>query len=171
LGASHGLKKRAREEREKREEESCLYRALVESQGRKRSSLSLAATLHSSFSPGVGRPPIATTTNLSAQRNRTQARLRARATINRDSESVGRLGENFRERRNMTGDVSELRMNVAALKRVDPYVKDILETATHVALYTFNGENNEWEKTDIEGALFVYSRIGEPYNSILIMNR
>ncbi|KAL2719621.1 mRNA-decapping enzyme 1A-like [Vespula squamosa] len=68
-------------------------------------------------------------------------------------------------------DLTELRMNVAALKRVDPYVKDILETATHVALYTFNGDNNEWEKTDIEGALFVYSRNGEPYNSILIMNR
>ncbi|KAF7384141.1 hypothetical protein HZH66_012391 [Vespula vulgaris] len=45
------------------------------------------------------------------------------------------------------------------------------QTATHVALYTFNGDNNEWEKTDIEGALFVYSRNGEPYNSILIMNR
>ncbi|XP_043487114.1 mRNA-decapping enzyme 1A [Polistes fuscatus] len=68
-------------------------------------------------------------------------------------------------------DLTELRMNVAALKRVDPYVKDILETATHVALYTFNGDNNEWEKTDIEGALFVYSRNGEPYNGILIMNR
>ncbi|KAK0073900.1 hypothetical protein PV325_009037 [Microctonus aethiopoides] len=62
-------------------------------------------------------------------------------------------------------------MNVAALKRVDPYIKDILETATHVALYTFNADNNEWEKTDIEGALFVYSRNGEPFNSILIMNR
>ncbi|KAG7189258.1 hypothetical protein KM043_008818 [Ampulex compressa] len=68
-------------------------------------------------------------------------------------------------------DITELRMNVAALKRVDPYVKDILGTATHVALYTFNADNNEWEKTDIEGALFVYSRNGEPYNSILIMNR
>ncbi|XP_008548007.1 mRNA-decapping enzyme 1B [Microplitis demolitor] len=68
-------------------------------------------------------------------------------------------------------DVTELKMNMAALKRVDPYVKDILETATHVALYKFNAENNEWEKTDIEGALFVYSRNGEPYNSILIMNR
>ncbi|XP_039309619.1 mRNA-decapping enzyme-like protein [Solenopsis invicta] len=68
-------------------------------------------------------------------------------------------------------DRTELRMNVAALKRVDPYVKDILETATHVALYTFNAEENEWEKTDIEGALFLYSRNGEPYNSILIMNR
>ncbi|KAG5342880.1 DCP1A enzyme, partial [Acromyrmex heyeri] len=68
-------------------------------------------------------------------------------------------------------DRTELRMNVAALKRVDPYVKDILETATHVALYTFNADENEWEKTDIEGALFLYSRNGEPYNSILIMNR
>lgn len=62
-------------------------------------------------------------------------------------------------------------MNVAALKRVDPYVKDIIETATHVALYTFSTDDNEWEKTDVEGALFVYSRNGEPYHSILIMNR
>lgn len=68
-------------------------------------------------------------------------------------------------------DRTELRMNVAALKRVDPYVKDILETATHVALYTFNADENEWEKTNIEGALFIYSRNGEPYNNILIMNR
>ncbi|KAK0174992.1 hypothetical protein PV327_008778 [Microctonus hyperodae] len=68
-------------------------------------------------------------------------------------------------------DLTEFKMNVAALKRVDPYIKDILETATHVALYTFNSDNNEWEKTDIEGALFVYSRNGEPFNSILIMNR
>lgn len=68
-------------------------------------------------------------------------------------------------------DRIELRMNVAALKRVDPYVKDILETATHVALYTFNADENEWDKTDIEGALFLYSRNGEPYHSILIMNR
>ena len=66
---------------------------------------------------------------------------------------------------------SELRMNVAALKRVDPYVKDILGTATHVALYTYNGPSSEWEKTEVEGALFVYSRSGEPYNSFLIMNR
>ena len=73
----------------------------------------------------------------------------------------------------MTTDVMqmELRMNVAALKRVDPYLKDILESASHVALYAFNGNNNEWEKTEIEGALFIYSRMGEPYHSILIMNR
>lgn len=71
----------------------------------------------------------------------------------------------------MAADLVELRMNVAALKRVDPYIKDILGTATQVALYTFCAVKNEWEKTDIEGALFVYSRNGEPFNSILIMNR
>lgn len=68
-------------------------------------------------------------------------------------------------------DVSETRMNVAALKRVDPYVKDILDTATHVALYSFNEDNSEWDKTEVEGALFVYSRNGEPFHSIVIMNR
>lgn len=60
-------------------------------------------------------------------------------------------------------------MNVAALKRADPYARDIVDSATHVALYTF--EENEWEKTNIEGALFVYSRNGEPYHSLVIMNR
>lgn len=62
-----------------------------------------------------------------------------------------------------------LRMNIAALKRADPYAKEIIDSATHVALYTF--EENEWEKTNIEGALFVYSRNGEPYHSLVIMNR
>lgn len=85
--------------------------------------------------------------------------------------SVGYKKDEKRAGNMTTVDVSELRMNVAALKRVDPYVKEILETATHVALYNFNGESNEWEKTEIEGALFVYSRMGEPYNSFLIMNR
>ncbi|XP_026492126.1 mRNA-decapping enzyme 1B [Vanessa tameamea] len=62
-----------------------------------------------------------------------------------------------------------LRMNFAALKRADPYAREIIDSATHVALYTF--EENDWEKTNIEGALFVYSRNGEPYHSLVIMNR
>lgn len=68
-------------------------------------------------------------------------------------------------------DSVELRMSVTSIKRVDPYVKEILATATHVALYKFNTTSNEWEKTDTEGALFVYSRNGEPYHSIMVMNR
>ncbi|GAB0087821.1 uncharacterized protein DMENIID0001_021740 [Sergentomyia squamirostris] len=65
----------------------------------------------------------------------------------------------------------ELRMNLAAVKRVDPYAKDIVETSAHVAFYTFNYEDNEWEKTDVEGAFFVYRRNAEPFYSIFINNR
>ncbi|KAJ3643544.1 hypothetical protein Zmor_026247 [Zophobas morio] len=68
-------------------------------------------------------------------------------------------------------DSIELRMSVTSIRRVDPYVKDILATATHVALYKFNTSTNEWEKTDTEGALFIYSRNGEPFHSIMVMNR
>ncbi|KAG5893425.1 hypothetical protein JTB14_017865 [Gonioctena quinquepunctata] len=68
-------------------------------------------------------------------------------------------------------DSVELRMSVTSIKRVDPYVKDILGSATHVALYIFNTSTNAWEKTETEGALFVYSRNGEPFHSIMVMNR
>uniref|UniRef100_A0A182NF54 mRNA-decapping enzyme C-terminal domain-containing protein n=1 Tax=Anopheles dirus TaxID=7168 RepID=A0A182NF54_9DIPT len=68
-------------------------------------------------------------------------------------------------------DQTELRMNLVAIKRVDPYAKDIINSSAHVALYVFNNKENEWEKTDIEGALFIYSRFAEPHHSIFINNR
>lgn len=68
-------------------------------------------------------------------------------------------------------DSVERKMSVTSIKRVDPYVKDILAKSTHVALYRFNPLPNEWEKTETEGALFLYSRSGEPLHSIMIMNR
>lgn len=71
----------------------------------------------------------------------------------------------------MADKTSELRMNLAAIKRVDPYAKDILDNSAHVAFYTFNPDETEWEKTDIEGAFFVYSRNAEPYHSVFIHNR
>lgn len=71
----------------------------------------------------------------------------------------------------MTMDQTELRMNLAAVKRTDPYAQEIVETSAHVAFYTFNHEDNEWEKTDVEGAFFVYRRTAEPFHSIFINNR
>lgn len=32
---------------------------------------------------------------------------------------------------------TETRMNIVAIKRVDPYVKDIVDSSAHVAFYTF----------------------------------
>lgn len=71
----------------------------------------------------------------------------------------------------MADKTSEMRMNLAAIKRVDPYAKEILDNSAHVAFYTFNPDETEWEKTDIEGAFFVYTRNAEPFNSIFINNR
>ncbi|KAL0268391.1 UNVERIFIED_CONTAM: hypothetical protein PYX00_010353 [Menopon gallinae] len=62
-------------------------------------------------------------------------------------------------------------LNEAALKRFDPYVKEILDTAKFVALHTFNPEEDQWERTNVEGSLFVYSRTGEPFYNILVLNR
>jgi len=87
-------------------------------------------------------------------------------------------------------DSADTRVNLAALKRVDPYAVEIVETGTQVAIYKFNSKTNEWvrhtfhnfhaqynqrfiddwsstftlcliyqEKTDIEGTLFLYTRL------------
>lgn len=66
---------------------------------------------------------------------------------------------------------SEAKMNLSALQRVDPYVDSIVQTAGHVALYSFNAEANAWQKTNVEGTLHVYTRSAEPLHNVMIMNR
>uniref|UniRef100_C3YN74 5'-(N(7)-methylguanosine 5'-triphospho)-[mRNA] hydrolase n=1 Tax=Branchiostoma floridae TaxID=7739 RepID=C3YN74_BRAFL len=66
---------------------------------------------------------------------------------------------------------AESQMNLAALQQRDPYITNIIDTASQVALYTFSAKKNEWEKTDIEGALFVYTRSAAPHNGFTIVNR
>nr|CAG4646300.1 EOG090X07B6 [Macrothrix elegans] len=68
-------------------------------------------------------------------------------------------------------DGADTRVNLAALKRVDPYAVEIVETGTQVAIYKFNSTSNEWEKTDIEGTLFLYARSGDPRHGFVVMNR
>jgi len=41
-------------------------------------------------------------------------------------------------------DSADTRVNLAALKRVDPYAVEIVETGTQVAIYKFNSKTNEW---------------------------
>ncbi|XP_032076749.1 mRNA-decapping enzyme 1B isoform X2 [Thamnophis elegans] len=64
-----------------------------------------------------------------------------------------------------------LDISLAALQRHDPYIGSILDVASQVALYTFGHRANEWEKTDVEGALFVYTRSASPKYGFTIMNR
>nr|XP_046152817.1 mRNA-decapping enzyme 1B-like isoform X2 [Oncorhynchus gorbuscha] len=64
-----------------------------------------------------------------------------------------------------------LDISLAALQRQDPYIDNIVDVASQVALYTFNNRSNEWEKTDVEGTLFVYTRLASPRHGFTIMNR
>merc|ERR550539_1598988 len=60
-------------------------------------------------------------------------------------------------------------MNLASLQRIDPYIAHILMASSQVALYKY--VETEWEKTNIEGTLFVYERKCEPCFGFLILNR
>ncbi|XP_056131128.1 mRNA-decapping enzyme 1A [Lampris incognitus] len=62
-------------------------------------------------------------------------------------------------------------MSLAALQRQDPYINKLLDVTSQVALYNFNSKTNEWEKTEIEGTLFVYARSASPHHGFTIMNR
>ncbi|XP_040292630.1 mRNA-decapping enzyme 1B isoform X1 [Bufo bufo] len=64
-----------------------------------------------------------------------------------------------------------LDISLAALRRHDPYIQGIVDVASQVALYTFSHKANEWEKTDVEGTLFVYTRSASPNHGFTIMNR
>ena len=44
----------------------------------------------------------------------------------------------------MADSSADTRVNLAALKRVDPYAIEIVETGTQVAIYKFNSQSNEW---------------------------
>lgn len=69
------------------------------------------------------------------------------------------------------GGGSCLAMSLSALQRLDPYISSITDLASQVALYTFNNTTNEWEKTDVEGTLFVYDRLASPRHGFTILNR
>jgi len=43
----------------------------------------------------------------------------------------------------MTSD-AETRINLTALKHRDPYISNITDAATQVAVYTFNHSSSEW---------------------------
>ncbi|XP_069101394.1 mRNA-decapping enzyme 1B-like [Argopecten irradians] len=67
--------------------------------------------------------------------------------------------------------MAEGRMNLAALQQRDPYITEIIDTASQVALYSFSSVANEWEKTSIEGSLFLYQRSAAPTHGFMILNR
>ncbi|KAF0982931.1 hypothetical protein FDP41_010910 [Naegleria fowleri] len=66
---------------------------------------------------------------------------------------------------------SRQQMNMEVLKRKDKYIMTIHTVYDHVVLYKYN--KSEWEKLDVEGAMFIVER-NEPKSPkyrIVVMNR
>lgn len=59
--------------------------------------------------------------------------------------------------------------NLKVLRRHDPSIVTIFETASFVVLYNYN--DGEWTKTGVEGPLFLFRRRLPPYNGFFLMNR
>ncbi|XLS68250.1 hypothetical protein HN51_019273, partial [Arachis hypogaea] len=49
-------------------------------------------------------------------------------------------------------------LNFTVLQRIDPFVEEILITATHLTFYEFNIDLSQWSRKDVEGFLFVVKR-------------
>lgn len=71
----------------------------------------------------------------------------------------------------MSSSTAENRMNLAALQRVDSAVTEIVDNASQVALYRFAPATNGWEKTEIEGSLFIFAWSKTPSHGFIVMNR
>ncbi|KAJ0973389.1 hypothetical protein J5N97_021348 [Dioscorea zingiberensis] len=62
-------------------------------------------------------------------------------------------------------------LNLTVLQRIDPFVEEILTTVSHVSLYKFNIDTNQWGRKEVEGSLFVIKRNSQPRFQFLVMNR
>ncbi|OMO59916.1 Dcp1-like decapping [Corchorus olitorius] len=62
-------------------------------------------------------------------------------------------------------------LNLTVLRRIDPFVEEILITAAHVAFYEFNVDRSQWSRKDVEGSLFVVKRNTQPRFQFIVMNR
>lgn len=63
------------------------------------------------------------------------------------------------------------RANLRVLQRLDKHTLDIIGLATHVVLYQFRTQDNQWEKCNVEGSLFVTKRSEAPRFKMIVLNR
>ncbi len=61
--------------------------------------------------------------------------------------------------------------NLRVLQRLDPQIVDLAITASHVVLYQFSLQTQQWIKCNVEGSLFVTKRSDVPRFKLIISNR
>lgn len=62
-------------------------------------------------------------------------------------------------------------IRLKAVRRVDPHVLEIIDSAPRTALYTYDQATDKWSKTDVEGTLMIYVREAPPLYMLIIINR
>ncbi|EAW12837.1 Dcp1 family protein [Aspergillus clavatus NRRL 1] len=66
-------------------------------------------------------------------------------------------------------------LNLSVLRRHNPSVNSILSLAPYAVVYLFNPTSRQWEKTGVEGSLFVcqlvQGSLGEERYSVFVLNR
>ena len=61
--------------------------------------------------------------------------------------------------------------NLRVLQRLDPEIVDLAITASHVVLYQFSLQTQQWVKRNVEGSLFVCKRSQVPRFTLIVSNR
>ncbi|XP_071532522.1 uncharacterized protein DCP1 isoform X1 [Panulirus ornatus] len=62
-------------------------------------------------------------------------------------------------------------MRLSSVRRIDPHVLQIVDSANRTALYSYEQGGESWAKIDVEGTLMVYSRAAPPHHMVTIINR
>jgi len=62
-------------------------------------------------------------------------------------------------------------INLSVLKRYDNSITTIIESSSHVVVYSFEPSLQTWKKKGIEGTMFIFRRTKEPNTGFLVMNR
>ncbi|KAG4107160.1 hypothetical protein H8356DRAFT_1626033 [Neocallimastix lanati (nom. inval.)] len=62
-------------------------------------------------------------------------------------------------------------INLSVLKRYDNSITNIIESSSHVVVYSFEPSLQTWKKRGIEGTMFIFKRTKEPTTGFLVMNR
>ena len=62
-------------------------------------------------------------------------------------------------------------INLRVLKRDDAGIESIIAHSKHAVLYRFDAASRQWARKNVEGALFVVSRVTEPRYAFVVLNR
>jgi len=62
-------------------------------------------------------------------------------------------------------------VNLNVLQRHDKNICEIIDSASHVVVYEFSRQTNEWSKRGVEGTLFLFRRSLPPTFGFFVMNR